>query len=90
MSTPSSSRKLLILFGIVPRDPNQRPLTVNSLSPKKPKARAEGRGWIDGNLARLTRRIISQDTGHRTQELTNGPGTHGRRMCVPGQLRLIV
>ncbi|CAH1404849.1 unnamed protein product [Nezara viridula] len=34
MSTPSSSRKLLVLFGIVPRDPNQRPLTVNSLSPK--------------------------------------------------------
>ncbi|CAH1406863.1 unnamed protein product [Nezara viridula] len=33
-STPSSSRKLLVLFGIVPRDPNQRPLTVNSLSPK--------------------------------------------------------
>ncbi|CAH1402259.1 unnamed protein product [Nezara viridula] len=32
MSTPSSSRKLLVLFGIVPRDPNQRPLTVNSLS----------------------------------------------------------
>ncbi|CAH1408037.1 unnamed protein product [Nezara viridula] len=34
MSTPSSSRKLIVLFGIVPREPNQRPLTVNSLSPK--------------------------------------------------------
>ncbi|CAH1403928.1 unnamed protein product [Nezara viridula] len=33
MSTPSSSRKLLVLFGIVPRDQNQRPLTVNFLSP---------------------------------------------------------
>ncbi|CAH1407916.1 unnamed protein product [Nezara viridula] len=34
MLTPSSLKKLLVLFGIVPRDPNQRTLTVNSLSPK--------------------------------------------------------
>ncbi|CAH1397796.1 unnamed protein product [Nezara viridula] len=33
-STPSSSKKLPVLLGIIPRDLNQRALTVNSLSPK--------------------------------------------------------
>ncbi|CAH1404852.1 unnamed protein product [Nezara viridula] len=31
MSTPRPSRKLLVESGIVPRAPNQRPLTWNSL-----------------------------------------------------------
>ncbi|CAH1405585.1 unnamed protein product [Nezara viridula] len=34
MSTPRPSMKLLVESGIVPRAPNQRPLTWNSLSPK--------------------------------------------------------
>ncbi|CAH1403624.1 unnamed protein product [Nezara viridula] len=34
MSTPRPSMKLLVESGIVPRAPNQRPLTWNSLGPK--------------------------------------------------------
>ncbi|CAH1399705.1 unnamed protein product [Nezara viridula] len=56
MSTPSASRKLLVLFGIVSRDPNQMPLTVNSLSLRRSHGISLlGKGYIYQGGPGLTR-----------------------------------
>ncbi|CAH1408070.1 unnamed protein product [Nezara viridula] len=68
MSTPSSSRKLLVLFGIVPRDPNQRPLTVNSLSLRRSHGISLlGKGYIYRTCSSFPFPLHQPDRGNCSQ-----------------------